>query len=89
MNIEGTLKERSSTHGDFKLNSQVCQTLKGIVRHSVRTEVSAMQREALENICQKIARILTGDPNHVDNWHDIAGYATLIEQELTKRAGRD
>lgn len=23
-----------------------------------------------------------GDPNHADNWHDIAGYETLAEHEL-------
>lgn len=30
----------------------------------------------------KQARILNGDPNYADSWHDIAGYATLVEQEL-------
>jgi len=33
-------------------------------------------------IAHKIARIINGDPNHLDSWHDIAGYATLVEQEL-------
>ena len=42
---------------------------------------------ALDMICNKMARIVNGDPNYIDNWHDICGYATLVEQELnvTKR----
>jgi len=35
-------------------------------------------------ILHKIARILNGDPEYSDNWHDIAGYATLIEVALIK-----
>lgn len=39
-------------------------------------------KEALEMIQTKVGRILTGDPTHRDSWHDIAGYAVLIEQLL-------
>ena len=37
-------------------------------------------------IANKIGRILNGDPNYPDSWHDIAGYATLIENELQSEA---
>ena len=37
---------------------------------------------ALDMICNKMARIVNGDPSYIDNWHDISGYATLVEQEL-------
>lgn len=40
------------------------------------------QREALEMIAHKIARILNGDPNYADSWHDVAGYATLVADRL-------
>lgn len=40
------------------------------------------QKEALEMIAHKIARIIAGNPEHVDNWADIAGYAVLIQKEL-------
>jgi len=33
-------------------------------------------------IFSKIARILNGDPNHLDSWTDIAGYATLVADRL-------
>ena len=35
--------------------------------------------EALHMICSKIARIMNGDINHLDSWHDIGGYSKLIE----------
>jgi hypothetical protein len=44
--------------------------------------LSVGQREALEMIAHKIARILSGDPNHKDHWEDIAGYAELVVREL-------
>jgi len=33
-------------------------------------------------ICHKISRIVNGDPNYKDSWHDIIGYAKLIEDKL-------
>lgn len=44
--------------------------------------LTSSQQEALDMIFHKIGRILNGDPNYADSWHDIAGYATLVEQEL-------
>jgi hypothetical protein len=41
-----------------------------------------MQRESLDMIAHKIARILNGNPNVHDHWHDIAGYATLVANDL-------
>ena len=39
-------------------------------------------REALGMIQHKIARILNGDPTYADSWHDIAGYAKLVDDRL-------
>lgn len=33
-------------------------------------------------IADKIARILSGDPNYADSWHDIGGYAKLVENYI-------
>ena len=40
------------------------------------------QKEALEMIAHKIGRILNGDPNYHDSWHDIVGYAKLVADRL-------
>ena len=44
--------------------------------------LTEVQHEALEHIATKIARILSGDPNHADHWNDIQGYARLVEERL-------
>lgn len=82
MNVETTLAERQNTHGDFKHNAEASRALKKCVKEQVSVVLTDVQLEALDNICQKMARIITGNPNHADNWHDIAGYATLAEKNL-------
>lgn len=44
--------------------------------------LSESQKEALEMIAHKIGRILNGDPNYMDSWVDIAGYAQLVANQL-------
>ena len=44
--------------------------------------LTSSQKEALDMIQHKIGRILNGDPTYDDSWKDIAGYATLIVNEL-------
>ena len=40
------------------------------------------QQEALDMIFHKIGRIVAGDPNYADSWHNITRYTTLIEKRL-------
>lgn len=81
MDVENTLATRQSTHGDFSVNAACSQALKDRVKEFTCVDLTPVQLEALDNICQKMSRIITGNPNHADNWHDIAGYATLAERE--------
>jgi hypothetical protein len=80
MDVGNTINARQHTHGDFKLNAGASQALKRMVKHHTCVDLTSVQQEALDNICQKMARIITGNPNHADNWHDIAGYATQAER---------
>jgi Domain of unknown function (DUF6378) len=80
--IDKTLEERSSTHGEFSFNAACSQMLKRVCLEHCKTDLTPVQQEAIDNICQKLARILTGNPRHADNWHDIAGYAMLAEREI-------
>jgi len=82
MSIDTTLAQRQETHGDFTENAEAAQMLKRTVKTFATQKLSVVQLEALDNICQKIARIITGNPNHSDSWHDIAGYATLAEDSI-------
>ena len=84
MSVDDTLKEREETHGKFEQHAFTSQWVKSGLRGSQQwNRMSNTQREALEMIAHKIARILNGNPNHKDHWHDIAGYATLVEKELS------
>jgi len=80
MSVEAILKEREKTHGDFMRFSHIAQGLKGHLSYA--KDLSKPQREALEMILHKVARVLNGDEDHRDHWDDIAGYATLIARTL-------
>ena len=82
METNEILAERGKTHGDFAENAVCSQNLKAIVYGHGCELLTPVQREALDNICQKISRIITGNPNHKDSWVDIAGYATLAAREI-------
>jgi len=40
------------------------------------------QAQSLDAIADKIGRILVGNPDFKDHWHDIQGYAALVHREL-------
>ena len=83
MSIEQTLAERGSRYGDFATHAGISQSLKEVMVATPQwAEMPTYQREALEMIAHKIARILNGDSNYADSWHDVAGYARLVEERL-------
>ena len=49
------------------------------------SKICFIQQECIDMILHKIARIGTGDPNKVDHWDDIAGYATLVARYLRNK----
>lgn len=83
--VESTLVGRGKTHGNFLENSAVSQQLKRVLRnYASYHELPVHQQESLDMICHKIARIIAGDSDFADHWHDIAGYATLSEKECSR-----
>jgi hypothetical protein len=85
MDIQATLDEREKTHGSFENVAECAIRLRRVVSLCLRDfhddhHISYVQEEALHMICSKIGRILAGNPNCKEHWHDIAGYATLAEQ---------
>lgn len=83
MSINKTLEQRGSRYGKFKDVAATTYALQEILRDAKNHEhMTDDQVIALDMICNKMARIVNGDPSYIDNWHDISGYATLVEQEL-------
>lgn len=93
--IDSTLNERGSRYGDFMYHAKIAQDLQDVMRNAVSEGVDLgwenlppIHRQALTVIADKIARILSGDPNYADNWHDIQGYAKLVEDRLPVEPAR-
>lgn len=79
--IAPLLNERGRTHGAYNDTARIAQELKRILRKSPDyATLPDVQRESLDMICTKIARVLCGDYACEDHWKDIAGYATLVIQ---------
>ena len=76
--IEEILTQREKTHGKYADVSKLSQTLKEILRDTPNWDVlKDGQKEALEMICNKLGRLLSGDADFRDHWDDIGGYAAL------------
>ena len=85
MNIQDTLNERGERYGEFRDVANTTQGMMDFVRNGRSSyELTTAQQEALHMICNKIARIVNGDPSYDDNWRDICGYSQLILNELEK-----
>lgn len=97
--VEGTLDQRGARYGDFSDHARIAQDLQDVMRNFTKpaqtldgqdytktpwSHLTPVAKQALTVIADKIARILNGDPNYADNWHDIQGYAKLVEDRLPK-----
>lgn len=91
--IQTTLKERGSRYGDFPTHAAITQELKDVIAKFTpighraidgtrKQHFAPDQQEALDMICHKMGRIVNGDPDYADSWHDIAGYAQLVANRL-------
>jgi hypothetical protein len=89
--IQTTLAERGRRYGNFLEHACVTMALKNVMdgELSLRNKVLAPdQTEALHMIAHKIGRIINGDPDYSDSWHDIAGYAQLVADRLAAEEAR-
>lgn len=85
--LQHTLETRKDSYGSFRANSVVAQE----IIESFQTAVNKNKKiadlhpsakasvvNATTMIASKLSRLATGDPLHIDSWHDIAGYAILM-----------
>lgn len=80
--IDATLAERQSQYGSFEDVAFVTENIMATlakVRSNGLQDLPNTHRMALYMIASKMARIVNGDFNHLDSWHDIGGYSKLIE----------
>ena len=81
--IAATLHDRGKRYGSFDKHALVTQRIKLAYETGKNWDtLEPDMKEALEMIAHKIGRILNGDATYADSWHDIAGYAKLVEDRL-------
>ena len=81
--IDRILEERGERYGKFKDHAAVTQRIKREINNALGDRALAYdQFEALDMIAHKIGRIVNGDPDYIDSWDDIAGYAKLVADRL-------
>jgi len=84
-NVNEMLAGREARYGSFAGHAKIAQGLKAVMHErSGWDSLADDQKEALEMVQHKIARILNGDPNYLDNWIDLVGYAQLVVNRLEK-----
>jgi hypothetical protein len=83
--VDETLDNRAQDYGKFKDGAELMQGIKRLLADHARAHNKTFaddQWEALEMIVHKMARIVNGNPDKVDSWTDIAGYAKLVADRL-------
>jgi len=87
--VDNVLSDRAKDYGKFIEGAEIMQMLKRMVHGYIekrQTPLAFDQREAIDMIIHKMGRIINGNPDKVDHWTDIAGYATLVAERLEGNA---
>jgi hypothetical protein len=86
--VDVTLDALAVDYGKFIEGAEVMQMLKRVVQNALNNRDKTLahdQAEAMDMIIHKIGRIVNGNPDVVDHWLDIAGYAKLVADRLEGR----
>ena len=79
--VDETLIARGARYGAFQEHARITQNVKRAMHDTDGWDaLDDHHREALDMLAHKIGRILNGDPNYADSWHDISGYSRLVEK---------
>lgn len=88
--INEILVERGKRYGPYSTTAVIAQQLKMMMHETPSwCRLTAVQRESLEMIQHKIARMLNGDPHYIDNVRDIVGYAVLMLEDMEDQDGTE
>lgn len=86
--VDVILAERGNRYGTFENHARISQALKRAMHDSPNwSKLTDVQKEGLEMIQHKVARMLNGDPSYLDNIIDVVGYATLVKDAMEANGG--
>lgn len=91
--MDEVLKERGNRYGSYADNAEFTETVRKmvdaylsqnqrVVLGSITPEQMNIIKHSLTLIMMKIARVIQGDPLHMDNLVDIEGYARIMRENL-------
>ena len=87
MSVENTLNTRAAVHGNYV---DAASFKDSVLQECVNCKTGNWEklgpvgRQTVHMIIEKLGRIMYGDPLFSDHWHDIAGYATLMDNYLVR-----
>ena len=83
--ISETLKSRALIYGDYpsgiRLRATLMAAIKAQYKEKHKLDMPMIDEEHFRDIVQKLSRLAV-TPRHIDSWHDIAGYARLVENDI-------
>lgn len=86
--LNNTLSQRGAIYGDYEEGSifiaNVMQEMESSRKRQGYLPLTEENRVHINYILLKLTRIMI-TPDHVDSWHDLAGYAKLTEEVYEKR----
>lgn len=83
--VHAIIGERQSNYGDFYDFSILVQKLKDVVqKHPNWPKMSPHHKEGIEMILHKLARSINGNPDYLDSYVDVKGYAQCIINSIEK-----
>ena len=84
--ISDTIKQRNAVYGGIENVSVITQRLQEVIRKSPRySALTDVHKTTIDMMLHKTARAVCGDIWHVDNYHDIIGYMTLLENFVKEK----
>jgi hypothetical protein len=81
--LRSVLQKRETQYGNFAVQGHIAQNIRVSIRNNLGwNRLAPDQKEALDMIANKLSRVLNGNPDVIDHWEDIAGYAMLVVYRL-------
>ena len=84
--IKEILEEREKNYGSFEKFANIMSDFQSTMAANRAQSWKPYQRESMHMIFHKITRIINGDPEYIDSWQDIAGYAQLVVDILEEKS---
>lgn len=80
------LESRAKLRGDFQTMATAHVEITDAIYTNRKRPLCAVECISLDMIAHKLARIVTGTAYDADSWKDVAGYATLVVNNMKYEA---